>query len=190
MHSPVLVCSSAGDPPTSTRVAGTSHWMRTQGIGVATGTVNGHPAMRNWSLSVVTGCPPTSTRTLVGTTVAGMPCVQSVRLAACARGPGTMSVTRVQVIVRATPLMATVGPVITIDAPLPFEIVSATSLMEIIAPDIVLMITPPVGPAMSLSSSVVCPCVCMITTGTPGGVALTIAGTSAREPYQQPLQIG
>jgi hypothetical protein len=45
MQSPVLVWSRAGTALTSTRAAGTSHWMRTQGIGT-TPAVNGHPATR------------------------------------------------------------------------------------------------------------------------------------------------
>jgi len=44
---PLLVWSRAGVPLTSTRVAGVSHWMRTHGIGVLGGTVNGQPAIMN-----------------------------------------------------------------------------------------------------------------------------------------------
>src|SRR5579862_8673128 len=64
----------------------------------------------------------------------------------------------------------TLGPVSMMVAPCPLLMVMPTSLIEIIAPVIVLSRMPPVGPGMSLMSSVfcivVCSTICCITGGT------------------------
>src|SRR5262245_11808972 len=96
----------------------------------------------------------------------------------------------VQVMVNAPALIATVGPVMTMVAPLPLEMVMPMSLIEIIAPVVVFSNMPPVGPGRSLMRSVFCAVVCNRTHDRGGGAVSASAGTSAAEPYQAPLQIG
>jgi hypothetical protein len=64
---------SAGIPPTSTRVAGATHWSRTQGDGFRA-MKNGHPVTRYKFAVVATGCPMTSTRGCAGGVDAGAWC--------------------------------------------------------------------------------------------------------------------
>src|SRR5260370_24288058 len=92
------------------------------------------------------------------------------------------------VTVSAPALTVTVGPVITIVAPLPFEMVMPTSLMAIIAPVRVLSRMPPVGPGVSLSISVVWPPVCRTMLGRVGGASSATGGPSATHPCHQPVQ--
>src|SRR6185369_5046404 len=94
------------------------------------------------------------------------------------------------VITNAPELIVTVGPVITIIAPFPFEIVIPTSLTMIIAPVAVFIRMPPAGPGRSEIWNVTCAAVCMNTDDSGDCVANASAGTSAAEPYQHPDQIG
>src|SRR5262249_32207857 len=57
-----------------------------------------------------------------------------------------------QTTVSAPTLTSTVGPSMLITAPLPFEITMPTSLTEIIAPVVVWIRIPPVGPGTSLTT--------------------------------------
>src|SRR5690606_22569661 len=93
LHSPALVWSSAGSPPTSTREAGTAHCTVTQGCGLGgePGIVKGHPATVYVSLTTVTGWPPTSTRVLLGTGVACPPWGQVTVAPRWRRGPVAMA---------------------------------------------------------------------------------------------------
>src|SRR6266851_9755008 len=172
---------------TWTRAAGTSHSTLTQGCGFGP-TVKTQPATRYVSAMVATGMPDTMTRGLPGTVVTWPPCGQIIVSPTCRMGPGHRALPHVTV--SAPALTVTVGPVITIVAPLPFEMVMPTSLMAIIAPVRVLSRMPPVGPGVSLSISVVWPPVCRTMLGRVGGARNARGGTSAIEPYQQPVQMG
>src|SRR2546426_2880555 len=95
-----------------------------------------------------------------------------------------------QTTVSAPLLMSTVGPVNVMAAPLPLEMMIPVSLTEIVAPVGVFSRMPPVGPGKSLIRIVFWPWVWRTKFGTAGGAASASPGTSAADPYQQPLQIG
>ncbi|MNQ74925.1 hypothetical protein D3C85_896960 [compost metagenome] len=65
-----------------------------------------------------------------------------------------------------------------------------TSLMEIIAPVLVLSRMPPVGPGRSEIISVFWPPVCSTMLGDTGRPASASAGTSAADPQKPPTQMG
>ena len=118
-HGPELVASRAGWPLTSTRAAGTSHWMRTQGCGlvpVPNGTWNGQPATGNVSATVTTGGPFSEHPRVGDHGELGAACVHVVALAQTwSNGPGT------QVTTSAVWLTARVGPSRLIVAPWPLR---------------------------------------------------------------------
>ena len=79
-------------------------------------------------------------------------------------------------------ITSTVGPVMVMTAPLPLEMVMPTSLTEIIAPVVVCIRMPPVGPGTSLMVRPFFKGVCRVMPGTPGGTACASTGTSAALP--------
>src|SRR5262249_44680713 len=95
-----------------------------------------------------------------------------------------------QMTVRAPLLMLTVGPVIRMVAPLPFEMVMPTSFTRIIAPVVLLSMIPPVGPGTSLMAIAFCPAVCSTMLGETGSPARARVGMSEGEPHRHPDQMG
>ena len=85
-------------------------------------------------------------------------------------------------IVRALALMSVDGPTMLMIAPLPLEMMMPVSLTETIAPVVVLIRIPPVGPGTSLIVRLFCSGVCKVIPGTPGGTISAAAGTSAAVP--------
>src|SRR5512143_2417402 len=85
-----LVLSTAGWPLIVTRVAGSNviGLMVAQGCGLPGGTVNGQPAITNWSEVVAAGIPLSSTRVLVEITWTGTPCGQFATAPTWKREPG------------------------------------------------------------------------------------------------------
>ncbi|MGZ8403117.1 MAG: hypothetical protein ACXWVR_07550 [Rhodoplanes sp.] len=67
-------------------------------------------------------------------------------------------------------------------APLPLEMMIPTSLTEIMAPVVVWIRMPPVGPGTSLMTRPFFNVVCSVMPLTPGGTACASTGTSAAEP--------
>src|SRR5437762_4752433 len=64
------------------------------------------------------------------------------------------------------------------------------SLTISVAPVVLLIMMPPVGPGRSDTVIPFCNGVCKVIAGTAGGVARASAGTSAPLPQKQPTQIG
>src|SRR5437762_6868820 len=64
------------------------------------------------------------------------------------------------------------------------------SLTISVAPVVLLIMMPPVGPGRSDTVIPFCNGVCNVIAGTAGGVARASAGTSAPLPQKQPTQIG
>jgi hypothetical protein len=78
--------------------------------------------------------------------------------------------------------MSVVGPSRLITAPLPLLIVMPISLTEIIAPPVVWIRMPPVGPGVSLMTMPFVNVVCSVMPAMPGGTAFARAGVSAALP--------
>src|SRR5262245_27568892 len=87
-----------------------------------------------------------------------------------------------QTTVSAPTLTSTVGPSMLITAPLPFEITMPTSLTEIIAPVVVWIRIPPVGPGTSDTTIPFFSVVCSVKPFTAGGTVCASTGTSAAVP--------
>ncbi len=83
---PTLDSVTTGAPMTFTRIAVTVHCAGTQGIGVAGGVVNGHPAMSTVHACVTTSAPPAFTRVFYGMIFAWPPCAQRMVAATVASG--------------------------------------------------------------------------------------------------------
>ena len=137
--------TASGTPPPITRTAPVSHCPVAQGgVGVP---VSAQPAMM-YGLAIVTaGCPDRSTR---GKGVVGVACpawLHSIVAPKWRMGAGIAQTT-----VSAPRFTSTVGPVSEMVAPLPLEMTMPTSLTEIIAPVVVWISTPPVGPGTSLTT--------------------------------------
>ena len=139
-----VVWRSTGAPPAKTRIAPTTHCAVTHGPLPAGGT-NGQPTIAYGVGCVTMGCPPTMTRGLGMVGCACPPCMHITAAPTCSRKPGTasspkqwhsssivkeirqeyrrmmmQSIECLQVTVSAPLLMLTAGPIITIEAPLPF----------------------------------------------------------------------
>ena len=84
--------------------------------------------------------------------------------------------------VKALALMSVDGPTMLMMAPLPLEMTMPVSLTETIAPVVVFIRMPPVGPGTSLIVRLFCSGVCRVIPGTPGGTISAAAGTSAALP--------
>ena len=77
--------------------------------------------------------------------------------------------------------MSTVGPTRLMVAPLPLEMTIPTSLTEIMAPEVVVIQMPPVGPGTSLTTMLLPSVVWIVTPLTPGGTDLAMIGVSIPE---------
>jgi len=115
-----LSISSTGIPFDKTRVAPLTHCAVTQGPPAGGGNVQ--PAMTYGAGSVTMGWPLTNTRGFGAVGCACPACEQSTVAPRWSKGPGMMSLFFIpcQTIVSAPLLMVTEGPIITIEAPLPF----------------------------------------------------------------------
>ena len=104
---------------------------------------------------VAAGCPAIVTRAWLGIIVAGAPCGHKMLALRCNKlgimvtsvvfgnGPSKFPIEVVDhVTTRATPLMDTDGPAMTMVAPLPFESVMPASFIKIMAPDRCRMVKP------------------------------------------------
>jgi len=82
-------------------------------------TLNAHPAMAYGAAIVAVGWPLTSTRAFGAVGTALPPCAQSTVAPRCNKGPGTIALASYTA-TRAPLFTVTVGPTMTMLAPLPF----------------------------------------------------------------------
>src|SRR5579871_4929129 len=150
-----LLSTTSGCPLDVTRVEPTSHCPLTQGPLAAGGGGRAQPATTYGAMIVTVGWPLTVTRGLGAVGCACPPCEHSTVAPTCTRNPGIPSVL-LQTTTSAPLLMVTVGPAITMLAPLPFWMKIPVSFTMMVAPVVLFSMMPPVGPGRSLTTIAFC----------------------------------